>query len=254
MRSQRNIFNGQGGQKVAIGQQQHISATQVLWQAGCRPCLRRTHGSKVASVATFGKSSSSCKRRGSIACWAVQGAFEPQIDAAALSAQLLVLAVTGGAAAYWWFAVVPSARRSLAKEKRLGPLNSYLLELQSSTADERRLERWFYTEWLQQLQRRQLSAAQAAAKRQEPTAINPAAHDVDQSTTDEKQSTASFGVPLQQQQQQQSHNKRQAWSENDDGDDDGDKQPSFWSLDNPLLATTALLAIAVAAGLATHSQ
>lgn len=44
--------------------------------------------------------------------------FEPHVDPTVLYGQLAVLALTLGAAAYWWWSVVPSARRTLAKEKR----------------------------------------------------------------------------------------------------------------------------------------
>jgi type II secretory pathway pseudopilin PulG len=245
MRLQWRSCNEQGKLKVSTIQQQHISATQVVPGLACgRICLRHKQHSTTSSVATSNKSSNSFKHRDSIVCTAVQGTFEPHIDAAALSAQLLVLAVTTGAAAYWWFAVVPTARRTLAKEKRLGTLNSYLLELQSSKGEEHRLERWFYTDWLRQLQHRQLLAAQAAAKRQSLTTSDPTKHDADQATFDEEQIAASLRPP----QQQKTNNFEQAL------DEPGDKQPSFWSLDNPLLATTALLAFAVAASLITHRQ
>ena len=45
---------------------------------------------------------------------------------------------------------MPSERRSLAKSKRKGALNTYLEELE--TDESRGLERWFYTDYLQKRQ------------------------------------------------------------------------------------------------------
>ncbi|KAF6266718.1 hypothetical protein COO60DRAFT_1473196 [Scenedesmus sp. NREL 46B-D3] len=178
--------------------------------------------------------------------------FSPHLDSTVLGGQLLVLAITLGAAAYWWWSVVPSARRTLAKEKRSGPLNEYLVELQQNPG--KGVERWFYTDWLQQLQRRQQLALQAAAKRaagaaETSTATATGANAATTSTSaaphmGQRQPATSSGITadgvpagaeLQQQQQQQ---QQQTPSE----EPYVDKEPAFWSLDNPLLATAALLA------------
>ncbi|EKX51354.1 hypothetical protein GUITHDRAFT_151048 [Guillardia theta CCMP2712] len=50
---------------------------------------------------------------------------------------------------YWWFVLVPSERRDLAKNKNKGGLNNYLEDLERSPKNARRLEKWFYTEWLE---------------------------------------------------------------------------------------------------------
>uniref|UniRef100_A0A383V710 Uncharacterized protein n=1 Tax=Tetradesmus obliquus TaxID=3088 RepID=A0A383V710_TETOB len=178
-------------------------------------------------------------------------AFSPHVDSTVLASQLLVLAVTLGAAAYWWWSVVPSARRTLAKEKRSGPLKEYLVELQENP--DKGVERWFYTDWLQQLQRRQQLAAQAAAKRAagaaglSATATSAATSTGAAPQAGQQPSTASQGVaaddvpllaqqstPQQQQQQQQQQPPAEETYV--------DKEPNFWSLDNPLLATAAMLA------------
>jgi len=152
--------------------------------------------------------------------------FEPQIDSQALTAQLVVLSMTAATAAFWWFSVVPSARRTLAKEKRQGPLNEYLLELQSNP--NKQLERWFYTDWLQQLQRKQDMAAAARAKR----AAAASTTEVQQQALEEQR--------FQQNQEEQQHAET-------------DQQPSFWSLDNPILATAAALAgVGVVSSLLHH--
>jgi hypothetical protein len=175
--------------------------------------------------------------------------FSPHLDSTVLGGQLLVLAITIGAAAYWWWSVVPSARRTLAKEKRAGPLNEYLVELQQDP--DKGVERWFYTDWLQQLQRRQQLAAQAAAKRAAASAeapanaasVSAATNDVAAPLTTQQQATAGSGGAADgvastseqpQQQQQQPSPPAEPYV---------DKEPNFWSLDNPLLATAALLAV-----------
>jgi hypothetical protein len=177
-------------------------------------------------------------------CHAAPVVFEPQVDSQALTAQLVVLSVTAATAAYWWLSVVPSARRTLAKEKRAGPLNQYLNELQEDSG--RELERWFYTDWLRQLQQRQQMARAAAAKRAAAAAVQP---------------TTLTGSQQQAQQQERQHvpgetTPAQPSSSLQDpqtvgADVEDDKVPSFWSLDNPILATAAILAaIALVSSLA----
>lgn len=126
-----------------------------------------------------------------------------------------------------WWSVVPAARRTLAKEKRAGPLNEYLVDLQSNAG--KRLERWFYTDWLQQLERRQDMARAAAAKR--------VASGAQPDMATEKQDPS-----LQQQYQQRQQGVADDAHQNSQSQEDGDKMPAFWSLDNPILATAALLA------------
>jgi ATPase subunit of ABC transporter with duplicated ATPase domains len=123
-------------------------------------------------------------------------------------------------------------------------LKDYLLELQQNP--DKGVERWFYTDWLQQLQRRQQLAAQAAAKRAasaaeaSAAAVNASAASTSAAPQSAQQqgatsrATAVDDLPaeaVQQQQQQQPVEEPYV-----------DKEPSFWSLDNPLLATAALLA------------
>lgn len=162
--------------------------------------------------------------------------FEPHVDGTILAAQLLVLTVIVGAAAYWWYIVVPSARRTLAREKRTGPLNEYLVDLQSNS--DKKVERWFYTDWLKQLERRQQVQAQAAAKRAEiegtATMTGPGTsqqqHQGQQPLSDQPLSTGQAPADRVHDMYQQQ-----------DLSDHGDKQPYFWSLDNPILATAAIL-------------
>lgn len=124
------------------------------------------------------------------------------------------------------WSVVPSARRTLAKEKRAGPFNDYLVGLQQDPSS-KKVERWFYTDYLRQLERRQELARGAAAKR-------AAAGSNATTVLQQKQ-----GSPEQLVEEQQPASNLQ--QEPPQTAVDADKQPSFWSLDNPILATAALL-------------
>jgi cobalamin biosynthesis Mg chelatase CobN len=197
--------------------------------------------------------------------------FEPRIDPNVLYAQLFVLAAAAGAGAFWWYSLVPTLRRNLAKEKRSGgEVNKYLVEIQSD--ESRAVERWFYTDWLQQLRQRQQLAAQAAAKRaaaaaaaagvtpQKATAATQqqnaslaasrlagpasAASAVGHSSTS-TQSQPTTAAAGEQQQEQQQQQQQQA-------EEQEDKVPSFWSLDNPILATAAALSVLTLASVVLH--
>jgi hypothetical protein len=118
-----------------------------------------------------------------------------------------VLAVVAAAALYWWNGVVPAARRSLAADKRKGDAAAYLERLQQDAArGERGVEAWFYTDWLRKLSKRQEMARRAEAKRR--------GEEVEPLTPEER-------------------------GNSNDGED---REPFFFSLDNPLVATAAALA------------
>ena len=68
------------------------------------------------------------------------------LEPGALNAQFAVLGVVSITVAYWWFVVVPAARINLAVNKNQGKLKTYLEDLKQD--DSRKLERWFFTEWL----------------------------------------------------------------------------------------------------------
>lgn len=161
-----------------------------------------------------------------------------QVDAQALSAQLVVLTVTASTALYWWYSVVPSARRTLAKEKRSGPLSEYLQDLQQNP--NKPLEQWFYTDWLRQLERRQQMAKAAAAKR--AAGAGPESSLPQQAASQGQQEVLpqqwQRGAVLQDDPQELSSRQ------DDNAEAEVDKQPSFWSLDNPILATAAMLTAA----------
>jgi len=67
-----------------------------------------------------------------------------------LAQQLIVLGVTAACGLYWWFAVVPSERRRLSQRKRKpeGDIKQYLDDLEKAEANDRKVEKWFYSEWL----------------------------------------------------------------------------------------------------------
>lgn len=146
---------------------------------------------------------------------------------------------------------MPSARRTLAKEKRTGALKDYLETLQS-TPSQRRLERWFYTDWLRQLKRRQELVRSAAAKRRAPDAAAGSGVGIVSSSSGASSGSgvgAGFG------------GGREAGGAagprsgvnpafEPEGDDErsgfaqveeSDREPAFFSLDNPLIATAALV-------------
>lgn len=89
--------------------------------------------------------------------------FEAQ--APPLGTTIAVLGSTAGVLAYWWLVLVPSERRDLAKNKNKGGLNDYLADLEKSGTSERKIEKWFYSEWLERRRRVQQLAAKNAAKR-----------------------------------------------------------------------------------------
>ncbi|KAG2425661.1 hypothetical protein HXX76_013504 [Chlamydomonas incerta] len=164
--------------------------------------------------------------------------FEPQApDASVLAAQALVLLLTAGAGAYWWYVVVPTERAAVGRSKRLGALNSYLGELEAPQAtQERKLERWFYTDWLQQREKRRQRLGKPAA---------PAAASASSA------SASPSGNP----------NPEDPYiRENAPYNDDllrptvDTPTPRFLSLDNPLVATAALLTAVGVVSTLLHGQ
>lgn len=131
----------------------------------------------------------------------VVSTFEPHVDPSTVLSETVVLLSTIGLAGYWWLVIVPSERRSLSKNKRKGPLSQYLADLRGD--DSRRLERWFYTDWLTRLPGSSRGERQAGPSASEPGEAEPAS------------------PPL------------------------SDKEPSFWSLDNPIVFVGALLVLLV---------
>jgi hypothetical protein len=186
--------------------------------------------------------------------------FEPRVDPTVLYTQLFVLAAAAGAGAYWWYTLVPTLRRNLAKEKRSGgEVNKYLVEIQ---ADESRgLERWFYTDWLQQLSQRQQLAAQAAAKRAAAAASVTAAAQQQPQDASLAASLITAAPPAPPSAGQSSPSLQPpppaaaaggAGPSEPAEEEEDNKEPSFWSLDNPILATAAALSAMTLVSVVLH--
>ena len=77
---------------------------------------------------------------------------------------LLLVGMPVGLAAYWWQILVPSERRSLAKSKRKGGLDQYLEGLEND--ESRGLERWFYTDYLNQREARRAKRAKVRSPKE----------------------------------------------------------------------------------------
>mmetsp|Transcript_32216 Transcript_32216/g.79046 ORF Transcript_32216/g.79046 Transcript_32216/m.79046 type:complete len:221 (-) Transcript_32216:10-672(-) len=88
--------------------------------------------------------------------------FEPQAPPLGSIVSMIGIFSLAG---YWWLVFVPSERRDLAANKNKGGLNGYLDKLNESPDGERKLEKWFYTEWLQR-RRSQQTMLLAKAKSQ----------------------------------------------------------------------------------------
>ncbi|KXZ54263.1 hypothetical protein GPECTOR_5g352 [Gonium pectorale] len=162
--------------------------------------------------------------------------FEPRApDPGVLAAQAAVLVLTGAAAAYWWLVVVPSERAALGRSKRRGPVDSYLRELETPGAEQdRRLERWFYTDWLKRRedlrQRKQQRGAAAA-----PSPASAAEAPPHQQASSEAGGAAAPPDP---------YDGRQPYNEDLLRPSVDTPTPRFFSLDNPIVATGALLLLA----------
>lgn len=77
--------------------------------------------------------------------------FEPILpDTSALLGIGAVLLVSAAAGWVWANQVVPTSRTKLALSKRSGGVKEYLDELEeASEGDERQLEQWLFTDWLE---------------------------------------------------------------------------------------------------------
>lgn len=117
---------------------------------------------------------------------------------------------------------MPTARATLAKSKRKGEVGEYLKELQVADPGTRQAERWFYTDWLNQLSKRR--ALNAWGNAGSPTAgsgsssgVPPLAPSSLDGPADENLLRPSYETPT----------------------------PRFFSLDNPLIAAGAFIGGAV---------
>ncbi|KAG2496872.1 hypothetical protein HYH03_005272 [Edaphochlamys debaryana] len=172
-------------------------------------------------------------------------AFTPQPpEPSVLIAQGVVLLSTVTAGAYWWLVVVPSERAALGRSKRMGAMASYLQELERpEAAEQKKLERWFYTDWLRQRELRQQRRAQTAADSASASTSQP-----QQAQAQAQNGTAGPG-PVQ--------DPYDNLPDSAGADDNllrptaATPTPRFLSLDNPIVATAALLLlVGLASGLA----
>ena len=109
-------------------------------------------------------------------------------EAPPMTTTLVLLSAPAGLAFYWWSVLVPSERRSLAKSKRRGALNTYLEDLEGD--ETRGLERWFYTDYLDK---------RAAKKRTKTTGMTDedlVAEDCGEDERDEEPDFFSLDNPL----------------------------------------------------------
>ena len=80
--------------------------------------------------------------------------YEPgPVDGTVVAQQLTVLSVTGLAAWFWWTVTVPEKRVELSKSKKTGEIKTLLDDLE--TAEDRPLERWLLTDWLNPTKRKE---------------------------------------------------------------------------------------------------
>lgn len=139
--------------------------------------------------------------------------FEARADPEAVKSQVAVLGSAFGLAAYWWYIFVPAERRSLAKEKRRGEVKEYLEEIAGD--ESRGLERWFYDDWLK---RKYIRANKVPRV---PQATATTAVDADGESAPKATPVPKTTSPA-------------------DQEVYVDKEPNFWSFDNPLVTTAAL--------------
>jgi hypothetical protein len=135
----------------------------------------------------------------------------------------------------------------------VGELKQYLDELE---ADESKvLERWFYTDWLRTRQTRREQAAELAEWRRRSSGAAAAAAAVAAAGAEAAAAAAlgsAPGAPVQRpgaeggQGLGQGGAAREAHPEPVPAAEDPSKMPSFWSLDNPIVLTFAVLAMVAA--------
>lgn len=137
------------------------------------------------------------------------------------ASMLWTLGATGLLGTYWWNVTVPEARARLSKDKRKGSTRAFLDDIADD--ESKSLQRWFYSNWLEAkwfkaARAKRLAAAAsaaAAAPASEPEAALAVSEEPD-------------AVPA-------------------------DKEPEFWSLDNPLVLSLAVLAGFAALATLQHS-
>ena len=155
-----------------------------------------------------------------------------------LGTSVAVLGSTAGVIGYWWLVLVPSERRDLAKNKNKGGLNEYLDDLENSEPSERKMEKWFYTEWLERRARVKRIAAVNAAKRA------AAAREVGQG--DGEGAVAVLGSDMDQAEAEEAEAELAMAREQEI--EKAVPMPSFFSLDNPIIIALTLALFGAAFG------
>ena len=146
--------------------------------------------------------------------------YEAQLPDASM---LYVMGATGVLGTYWWNVTVPEARARLSKDKRKGGTRAFLDEIADD--ESKSLQRWFYSNWLEAKWFKAARAKRLAAAASSATAAAPAASGASEESSSEGEPDA---VPA-------------------------DKEPDFWSLDNPLVLAGSLLAAFAALASLQHS-
>jgi hypothetical protein len=155
--------------------------------------------------------------------------FEPRMDPNTQSSAAVVVGSSMGIAAYWWLIFVPAERRALASDKRRGEVKEYLEEIAGD--ESRGLERWFYDDWLKRKYIRANKVPKEAPVSTSAMASSAPTADAERAETtsaDADVSPADQEVYM-------------------------DKEPNFWSFDNPIVTTTALIGGAVTIGTLLHN-
>ncbi|KAF5836995.1 hypothetical protein DUNSADRAFT_4968 [Dunaliella salina] len=195
-------------------------------------------------------------------------AFEPHIGGPQLASASVVIASTVITGMYWWMVVVPSERATLAKSKRRGTMRQYLQELQEDPS--REAERWFYADWLRQLEKRESKRSQKgtaaagsaassmeASSRDNTTAAAATAEPMASSTaapSSDSMGPSGGNMPHSETQQPQQPQQPQQQSQRDNllQPTERTPEPNFLSLDNPVVFTATLLGGLVALSVAFH--
>eukprot|EP00802_Teleaulax_amphioxeia_P022040 Tamp_22451.p1 GENE.Tamp_22451~~Tamp_22451.p1 ORF type:complete len:220 (+),score=51.95 Tamp_22451:55-660(+) len=174
--------------------------------------------------------------------------FEAQ--APPIGTSLAVLGSTGGVLAYWWLVLVPSERRDLAKNKNKGGLNEYLDDLETSDPSERKLEKWFYTEWLARRQRVKGIAAANAAKRAAAAAALVGGEGTSSTgvAVKEREGVTVEDLASAEREVEQQELARELSVEREREIDRAVPMPSFFSLDNPVVIALSLALLGAAFG------
>ena len=148
-------------------------------------------------------------------------------------------------------ALLSFSRQSLTVQSTQGGLNEYLDQLENTPASERKLEKWFYTEWLERRARVKRIAAANAAKRvaaaSAASAIGDAANLAAGAVAERTVSgTETLESELESAEAEVELQELEAAREREI--ENAVPLPSFFSLDNPIIIALALALFGAAFG------